>query len=339
MRGALKVTHYFEETLKFVESKEMREYLRTRSDWFGTDWRGRAKCAEVVSRAPAPLENKIPVLELIAQQTVYDPEHDYHDPAKMAESARTALNERYDNPPGTVFLLRAWEYSKLARVHSHALFTCFDAAVQYIEEYEKTENKSERVESCSYSIEKNITGDNGKMEEYCQWILNTLGEIWYFDYADSKFESVGWEELYDYLGCLTLPVPFKPGDIILADCRPFAEAKPVLFIGYDGDEDDCCAVGCLFVLPDGRINFGAFSHNSFLTFGENSHIFGHYRAALYNRELFEREAPLAVIGAALKSCPELRKDIYAFIFQQDIENKDLGCRGVEWGQLKNELGI
>ena len=83
----------------------------------------------------------------------------------------------------------------------------------------------------------------------------------------------------------------------------------------------------------------AFSHNFFFTFEENSHIFGHYRAALYNGELSEREAPLAAIGAALKSCPELRDDIHAFISRHGIERKDLDCRGVEWEQLKNEFGL
>ena len=88
---------YIEETLKFIESDEMRDYLRTRLDWFGPEWFGRAKCTQVVSFAPAPLERKIPVLKLIAKQTEYDSEHDYYAPSKLAECAQMALDERYSN--------------------------------------------------------------------------------------------------------------------------------------------------------------------------------------------------------------------------------------------------
>ena len=54
---------YLEQTLSLIESDEMRDYLCTRSDWMN-----RKKCAEVVTCAPAPLEEKIRVLELIAEQ-------------------------------------------------------------------------------------------------------------------------------------------------------------------------------------------------------------------------------------------------------------------------------
>ena len=114
--------NYIAETLKFIESDEMREYLRTRLDWLGTDWRGRNLCGDIVSQAPAPLEMKVPALELIAEQTECNPEHDFCDPAKKAELARYALAERHNNIPGAAYLLcqynsapensiTAWKYT------------------------------------------------------------------------------------------------------------------------------------------------------------------------------------------------------------------------------------
>lgn len=335
---------YFEETLKFIESEEMRDYLRTRADWLCSGERSRIICSEIVSRAPATLERKIPVLELIAEQTEDNPEWDYQNPAKLAKAARTALAERYDTiPPGTVFLLRDWHYSEPAH-HEYELFTDFDAAARDIAEYEGVLEESPHNDRsmASYTIEKYIPGEDGKMAEYCQWILNSSGEIWYFDY-EHDFKPEDWKKLYDYIGDLRLPLPFQPGDIILADCRPFAREKRVLFMGCDGDEDDCCAAQCLFILPNGRISIGAFNHNAFLSplDDENSHVSGHYRAALYDGELSEHEAPLAVIGTALKSNPALFKDIHTYIIKHDIESHKSGleCRGAEWEQLKNAFGL
>jgi hypothetical protein len=324
---------YLEETLSFIESEEMRDYLRTRTDWLCDGWRVRYKCAEIVSYAPAPLEKKLPVLELIAEQTEYD---DYHDPAKLAKSTRAALSERYENiPAGAVFQLKIFEYGILTDPYYTELFTSFDAAISQIKELEEDHNdKPDRSKYTSYTIYKHIPGNDGQMEEYCFWKLNSSGEIWYFGYGDSDFEPEDWEDLFDYIGNLTLLVPFKAGDIILADCRPFAKERRVLFMGCYGEEDDCCAAQCLFVQPDGKINRGAFSHNHFLPWDESSHISGHYRAAVWNGELPEHEAPLAVISAAIKADPEWGTCVMEYLYgavSNDVYRK---LRGATWRRIK-----
>ena len=335
--------NYIEETLKFIESEEMRDYLRACPDFFNAVFRGWSRCAEIVSYAPAPIEVKIPVLELIAEQTTADPDWDYNDPAKLARESRIALDERYNTPPGTMFWLRDWYYHKEGGYLYDTFFTEFDAAIRYIREQQKESGQPDDQNFLSYSIDKYIPGENGILEEYCHWILNLSGDIWYFHYSD-EFEPNDWEDLYNYIGELNLPVPFQPGDIILADCRPFAKERRVLIVDI-GDNADCCAVQCLSVTPNGELRQAAFKHSHYLDVKENSHFSGLYRAARWHGEAPEEEYPLAVIGAAIKDNPGLWKEMEMFMgknerydFEKEADN-DYHFYGVTWKVFRNAFGL
>lgn len=319
---------YLEETLKFIESEEMRAYLRkVAPEWLERGRWGRHTCAEIVSSAPAPLERKIPVLELIAEQTQAG-ENDFEDPAKFAKQSRLAFDEQDNNPPGTIFWLKDFYYSEEG---CDFFFTDFDAAIRFIKEQLADNEYPDFHEYQSYAICKLIPGEKGTMIEYCHWILNFSGEIWYFDYFDGEPED--WEYLFDWTGAsLNLPVPFTPGDVILADCRPFAKERRVLILGI-GDNSDCCAVQCLYPLPNGKLDNGAFKHNRFLHRPESSHISGLYRAARWTGELTVQEAPLAIIGKAVKANPALGSDISEYIYENEYDD------GVTWEQLQEAFGL
>jgi len=331
-------TDYIEQTLSFIESAEMRDYLRTRPDCMS-----RHVCSEIVSCAPAPLERKIPALELIAYQTEFDPEHDYKDPAKLAKEARNALDERYNNLSGAVFL--TIQTRRLDTVTDEVgdvigdwmIFTTFDATVRYLQDYEEIENDPDREGYVWYQIEKWIPGKDGKMERYFEWILNTAGEIWYFQYGEHKFEPEGYDDFFDYLGDSPthFPVPFKSGDIVLADCRPFAFERPVLILEI-GDNRDCCAVRCLFLRKDGKLYTAAFKHNQFLPHPESSHVSGIYRAVRYDGELSGMETPFTVLSAAIKDNPALVEKTLNCFDEDHRIGKD---RGIEWVQLKERIGL
>lgn len=86
---------YLEASLAFMESKEMRDYLREELPKFRSV---ASFCAEIVAFAPAPIERKLPVLEQIAREAA--PERDRFgepfttDATRFAQSCRTALAER-----------------------------------------------------------------------------------------------------------------------------------------------------------------------------------------------------------------------------------------------------
>jgi hypothetical protein len=111
--------NYIEETLKFIESEQMRESLRA---W--SIIHDRNRCGQIITCAPASLEIKISALELIAEQTEYNPEKLYHEPVILAKHARLALDELYNTSPGTVFLL---EVRCNEDEHGQELFTTFKA--------------------------------------------------------------------------------------------------------------------------------------------------------------------------------------------------------------------
>jgi hypothetical protein len=324
--------NYLDETLKLIESEEMRKHLRT-SDWA---FAGREGYTAIVTNAPAPLEKKIPVLDLIAEQTESNPEDENEfDPAKMATAARTALDERYNNnPPGTVFMVNRYF------CHEHyegenTLFTTYDAAFRFIKETEETDGE-EYSECIWYQIDKWIPAEDGKMEEAFGWTLNAADEIWYFD---NRLDYNPAEEgFYCIIGdnyiLTTLTVPFQPGDIILADCRPFAEERRVLILEILNDGGDCCGVQCLFTLPDGRLDTGAFKHNSFLRCPEETRLNVLYRATRWHGELPEDEAALGVIGAAVKARPELGREIQEYI-RECRGKEERRAQGVAWEWVKS----
>lgn len=332
-----------EETLRFIESEEVRNYLRDFLKTFGgrTQERKRAShrrelCSRIVCFAPAQVEQKIPVLDLIAAQTEPNPEGDSCDPSQFAKEYRVALEERYNNPPGTVFRLRPNESGY--RGWGAALFTEFDTAVRSIKEHSQTDglhniyHPSDVYDFLSYTIDKCVPGENGMMEECCTWIMNASGEIWYFDYGD-HFKPEDWVDMIDYgRRSVEFPVPFQPGDIVTIDCCPFVHDEHLLIIGYDGFERYLAPMECLYMPPPGKILYtGSINDNAFLT---QSPVSGYYRIARYQGALRPYEAPLAVISAAAQWNPKLPEEISDYI--QEHKNK---ANGIEWKRIRQEFAL
>jgi hypothetical protein len=86
--------NYIDVTLKLIKSEEMREHLRT------TDWAfaKRESYTAIVTNAPAPLEKKIPVLDLIAEQTKSNPEDENEfNSAKTAKQFLASFNREFSD--------------------------------------------------------------------------------------------------------------------------------------------------------------------------------------------------------------------------------------------------
>lgn len=61
-------------------------------------------------------------------------------------------------------------------------------------------------------------------------------------------------------GNMNLPTPFKPGDILHIDCRPFAPKTSVVVID-SRVEFDCCYPQCEYVDKNGDKKYGALKHS------------------------------------------------------------------------------
>lgn len=184
--GEKKVKSYIEASLDFIESEEMRDYLRTelpKFRWAALD------CAYIVAYAPAPIERKLPVLEQIVQEAdpelAFDGEPFTADAARFARSCRDALEERYHNVDGAIFWVEAFSYSeKDSRItEADAFFTGFDAAVNYLKKMAKSYPDESTDEDLNYTITKCLPIDGERLAEYCTWYMNNAFDLWYFDFS------------------------------------------------------------------------------------------------------------------------------------------------------------
>lgn len=326
---------YMDAALAFIGSGEMRDYLGEvlpRSD--DAAW----KCAQIVAYAPAPIEKKMPVLELIGGSpdpgTAYDGELFTARADRFARACRVALKERDNGPKGAMFRLECEGDDE--EIYPTAFFTEFDAALRALMQEGEGAAEGGDQEGSGYTITKYVPGGSGQLDEHCTWYLDHKGEIWYFDYAFSRQRELkDWEPLLTYLGDLNLPVPFQPGDIVMADCRPYAPPRRVLILEV-GDNCDCCCLQALSIGKDGRLHTGAFKHNGFLGHREVSHISGLYRAARWTGEI--REAPFALLAPLVRERPAFGTEIWDYFFAQSGK-KPQKRYAPTWRELKKGLGL
>jgi len=336
--------NYIDETLKFIESDEMREYLRTY--FHGLQDEGEMawlvnKCTEIVSKAPACIERKIPAFELIVEQTVKPSEGILrYNPMWLADFAHRALNEEQKGPVGTVYKVRENIYHEPGYYNDNTLYYTFNAALEYIKwiDVECGNKYSDDIrENANFYIEKFIPGDDGKMVYTFFWVCNHSGEIWYFGDGRSVLELFRdryCDVFFDWLGRMNLPVPFEPGDIVLADCRPFSKQRPVLIITI-GDNHDCDSVQCMYVLPNGNLYVGAVKQNDFSVSPEGSNVSLLYRASKYYGELSESEHSFIGLSVAIKKNHALGQEICDYIFKNAIGRGS----GLSFEIIKENFGL
>jgi hypothetical protein len=288
---------YIDATLEFVESEEMKAHLRI---WL-TQLIGRRTsdaCAEIVFGAPAPLEQKLQVLQMLSLDNSPRINSNVSD-ASLDSNVRElekAVNELHSNPEGTVFELAVDDffddsYSEKTKMP----FSSFDEAVEYI--------KNNGEPNCSHTLYKRTR------EMFCPvyWLLNDKGYPWYFERWNGK-ESRGY---LDYPGVLRqFSVPFKPSDIVLTDCRPFdcGEDTKAVVILENKDTLDCMEydnLTCLYMGDYDILDIGYFKGNEFMNFPSKTYISGMYRAKTICADELDNDSPLIPISKAIKANPEL----------------------------------
>ena len=353
------------ETLKFVESEEMKKHLL---QWLtsGKVRRLVEVCAEIVFYAPVPLEAKLATLKLLKQADVEN-----SDIEDMICSVQRAISECGEASDGAEYKL--YLYKPPVGCNEDAMkFKSFDEVVAYIKalnqkaddamsnwphdiwtdqfktldesvthiKFVKKEVDAGKSESWNnpeyyeysivYDVEKWIPGSK---DWSMYWYLNEEGEAIYFEGAEYGISS----------SCFT--VPFQPGDIVMTDCRPFGKKKPVLILENVDSLGSTSGgnVTCLFFNKHGKLAVGYFHSNEFssekLSIADLcTTVSAMYRAETYTGELSERETPLRTIGEAIKKNPKLGSAIFrkldTFRFLATGLFTDSGSkveyRGIEW---------
>ena len=361
-------TNYIEETLKFVESEEMRKHLHK---WLtsGSVRRLTEICADIVFNAPVPLEHKLPTLKLLS-------EHESHKSLYIEgyfQDVKRALDERYNSSEGMTYELslcdepddfdeepmkfksfdEAVEHLKSLdeqaegvdledadtkdRLLYSGVLTFDDVVLRHKARKQKTDD-SKYEGHIVYTLSKHPLDVNENM--VARWYLNEAGEVLYSDYYND-----------DIPGNLNLPVPFAAGDIVITDCRPFGHEQKVLILeNLDTfDSVDGSSVPCIFI---NRYNNIDACHFKYIEFSDSvpAFISPLYRAKTFSGELSQFEAPLEVIRKVIANNPRLTREMFLclnnFNMYASGENKyvkDSISRfknyGIGWEAFKKGFGL
>jgi hypothetical protein len=336
-----------EESLRFIESEEMKNYLRGIKSVSLFDY------CEIIVRSRADLERKAAALREIARIAHGDQELDKLEEddraGNMAEAGFAALEETRNASAGTVFLLReqfrkrrySWFWDDVKEETTP--FSSFEAARNHALELRHSYKNDDHIEDLDdrlwFGIEKWIPAEGGRMKETIDWTLSADGDIWFFDIEDTSDERLRFLESHGHhFGIfgwdLKLPVPFSVGDIVTIDCRPFFDVFHAVITTL-GDNHDCCAVSFLYVTKRGKIDVAALKHNNF--FHVLSPFSALYRAETFKGALPKRESPLEILSGTLKKSPELGETSWDFITDSDYRHTI--DSGVPWKEFKAEYSL
>jgi len=287
--------------LELIESDEMRTHL---FKWLtSTDANPNEICKDIILNAPVPLEKKVQMLN----------EVNLH---KYAREATDALNERYKkNHYETIYRLFMYDQPK----ETCKIVNSYADAIDYINRTRlnlATDNREFANHKYGRTdiIEKWIAPKGRSEYLHLSWFLDDDRNVLYFNFSSNN--SIWLPSTTP--GRLNFTVPFKPGDIVATDCRPFASEKNVVIL----ENDDTFAsvdgnnVTCLFINGNKQIDVGYFKFNEFLAIPANTYVSSLYRARVFRETLSKDEAILGVISDAIKKNAKLGNALFMFLVSQ-----------------------
>ena len=254
-----------------IQSEEMRNYLKKQELSVFT-------LTDIIAGFPLYLRKKLELYDLIGDNGYTN---SFRQETEKA-LAELTLDE------GDVLCLEEWWYDNDILGEKASFtgpFTTLHAALGYIKE-SFTDEELDDDEACWSILEKWVPGnEHGKMDNtYTYYLIKD--EVVYFtsdDNINNRFS--GFHGYVDSMN-LSLPIPFKPGDIVILDSLPFVPIR--LAILLEVNNSDCCGVQILYRHGDGLWRTGALKHGAGWkdTWPMLSSL---YRLSLYQAELNEKD--------------------------------------------------
>lgn len=257
-----------------IQSEEMRNYLKKQELSVFT-------LTDIIAGSPLNLRKKLELYDLIGDNGYTN---SFRQETEKA-LAELTLDE------GDVLCLEEWWYDNDILGEKASFtgpFTTLHAALGYIKE-SFTDEEWDDYEACWSILEKWVPGnEHGKMDNtYTYYLIKD--EVVYFT-SDGNINNSfsGFHGYVDSMN-LSLPIPFKPGDIVILDSLPFVPIR--LAILLEVNNSDCCGVQILYRHGDGLWRTGALKHGAGWkdTWPMLSSL---YRLSLYQNELNETDKVL-----------------------------------------------
>lgn len=257
-----------------IQSEEMRNYLKKQELSVFT-------LTDIIAGSPLNLRKKLELYDLIGDNGYTN---SFRQETEKA-LAELTLDE------GDVLCLEEWWYDNDILGEKASFtgpFTTLHATLGYIKE-SFTDEELDDGEACWSILEKWVPGnEHGKMDNtYTYYLIKD--EVVYFTSDDNINNSFsGFHGYVDSMN-LSLPIPFKPGDIVILDSLPFVPIR--LAILLEVNNSDCCGVQILYRHGDGLWRTGALNHGAGWkdTWPMLSSL---YRLSLYQNELNETDKVL-----------------------------------------------
>ena len=133
---------------------------------------------------------------------------------------------------------------------------------------------------------------------------------------------------------LNLPIPFRAGDIVTVDCRPFAPVSHAVILEV-GDNFDCCCVQALYRRRNGTWDTGAVKHGYILPGRELPQLSPLYRLATFHGQLPKEERLMEQVSRYVNGEEARGSALWNAIVQLTTERRK---RTVTEGQLRSLLG-
>lgn len=228
-----------------IQSEEMRNYLKKQELSVFT-------LTDIIAGSPLYLRKKLELYDLIGDNGYTN---SFRQETEKA-LAELTLDE------GDVLCLEEWWYDNDILGEKASFtgpFTTLHAALGYIKE-SFTDEEWDDDEACWSILEKWVPGnEHGKMDNtYTYYLIKD--EVVYFTSDDNINNSFsGFHGYVDSMN-LSLPIPFKPGDIVILDSLPFVPIR--LAILLEVNNSDCCGVQILYRHGDGLWRTGALKHGA-----------------------------------------------------------------------------
>lgn len=275
------------EILSLLESPELREYLMAPPEKLNC-----TQYAEIICGAPVSLYRKRELLLRLKAEVSEEERHDVEEMLYALDTARKPLESA--ELPGIRFIVELLGYNEKER-SVDTLDGPF--AVRSLAEAQQS------IRAYHAEYDDNWTTQFWTMELY-DWnakplsdgfpiavrtyILSPEGEPQYF-IQRPKMPGINPRCARAFGGNdLILPTPYKPGDILRIDCRPYTPLP--FYCLLIQVRSGCCGLWCLFPNLNGSIGQGALLHGHYYA---TEYRFDFYRliSPLYRAELFTGELP------------------------------------------------
>ena len=302
----------FEKFLEeFIPTKKLAEYLKKKSI---CDF----EMADIIFCSKASIERKREALCELENMDISEEKRRLREYwTKYRKSIDEAL--RLIDSEDAVFVV--YEYSiyepdSESDEWMHGLFSSYDAAFSFVKN-DSESKKDDKDLIHWYVINIWIKCENNAYKDTCNYYIID-DELCY---AEFDISSEYYESCTD--GELRIPVHYKPGDILIADCYPFGNKVKFVMLQI-GDNHDCCCLQALSRKKDGSWDVGAVKHGMI---GNMSYprISVLYTADTYNPDLSDSEDAILAKVSEIVSGDESRGNILwdKFSFNNISNDEDM----------------